>query len=169
MLGMCVGEKRRITVPSDLAYGDKGKEDLVPPGATLLFEVELWDIVTKEAIALERTNPDSPPDWKPRFERDKEWRKPITLLVREGVLCCLCLCRRSLCFLTRFLSPLSRSRRGTSQCRPSGAAAGTRPSGSRRRRRRRSCNQVSRLSTCTVCPRGSRSRRRRRRRSCTSL
>lgn len=102
-----MGEKRRITVPSDLAYGDKGKEDLVPPGATLLFEVELWDIVTKEAIALERTNPDSPPDWKPRFERDKEWRKPITLLVREGVLCCLCLCRRSLRFSPVSLSSLS--------------------------------------------------------------
>src|SRR5688572_15846068 len=36
------GEKAQIVCPSDLAYGDSGKDD-IPPGATLSFEVELLD------------------------------------------------------------------------------------------------------------------------------
>ncbi|XP_072301424.1 peptidyl-prolyl cis-trans isomerase FKBP7 [Eucyclogobius newberryi] len=39
MLDMCVGEKRKITVPPELAFGTKGKAP-VPPNATVIFEVE---------------------------------------------------------------------------------------------------------------------------------
>ena len=42
--GMCVGEKRKLTIPSDLAYGDNGSGDKIPGGSTLQFEVELLDI-----------------------------------------------------------------------------------------------------------------------------
>ena len=42
--GMCVGEKRKLTIPSDLAYGDEGSGDKIPGGSTLQFEVELLDI-----------------------------------------------------------------------------------------------------------------------------
>jgi len=42
--GMCIGEKRKLTIPSDLAYGDDGSGDKIPGGSTLQFEVELLDI-----------------------------------------------------------------------------------------------------------------------------
>ncbi|XP_078575771.1 peptidyl-prolyl cis-trans isomerase FKBP9-like [Branchiostoma floridae x Branchiostoma japonicum] len=43
--GMCAGEKRKITVPPHLAYGEKGVEGTIPPGSTLVFEVELIEVL----------------------------------------------------------------------------------------------------------------------------
>ncbi|XP_023212112.1 FK506-binding protein 2-like [Centruroides sculpturatus] len=40
LIDMCIGEKRRLTIPPHLGYGDAGAGDTIPPKATLYFEVE---------------------------------------------------------------------------------------------------------------------------------
>lgn len=42
--GMCVGEKRRLKIPSSLGYGSSGMPPTIPPSAGLVFEVELLEI-----------------------------------------------------------------------------------------------------------------------------
>ncbi|QQP41659.1 Peptidylprolyl isomerase [Caligus rogercresseyi] len=39
LLDVCPGEERHLVVPADLAYGDRGAGDVIPPGATLLFDI----------------------------------------------------------------------------------------------------------------------------------
>ena len=41
--GMLIGEKRILTIPPDMGYGSRGAGDVIPPGATLIFEVELFN------------------------------------------------------------------------------------------------------------------------------
>ena len=44
LLGMKVGGKRTIFIPSELGYGNRGAGDLIPPNANLIFDIEIIDV-----------------------------------------------------------------------------------------------------------------------------
>ncbi len=45
--GMKVGGQRTLIIPPDKGYGDRGAGDAIPPGATLVFDVELMAVMGK--------------------------------------------------------------------------------------------------------------------------
>ncbi len=62
---MKVGEKARLVCPSNIAYGDGGRPPKIPGGATLVFEVELLEILPPQAPGAMSTPPGAPPKMFP--------------------------------------------------------------------------------------------------------
>jgi FKBP-type peptidyl-prolyl cis-trans isomerase FkpA len=58
---MKVGEKAKLTCPSDVAYGDNGRPPTIPGGATLIFDVELLEITTPKPTSAAPAMPGMPP------------------------------------------------------------------------------------------------------------
>ncbi len=53
VVGMKVGEKRELTIAPEMGYGDRGAGSVIPPGATLVFEIELAEIQGTQPSASE--------------------------------------------------------------------------------------------------------------------
>lgn len=57
LLGMREKGKRTLVIPADMAYGDRGAGDKIPPGSTLLFEIELFQITWQPDAAGASSTP----------------------------------------------------------------------------------------------------------------
>merc|ERR1712070_859083 len=44
VMGMCAGEKRKVTIPPQLAFGKTGRAPDIPPDDSLVFHIEMVDI-----------------------------------------------------------------------------------------------------------------------------
>lgn len=74
--GMKVGGKRKLTVPSKLGYGDDGSPPKIPGKATLVFDVELVEIV---APPSEKKEDDKKGKTKSGTDKPKSDKPPIRM------------------------------------------------------------------------------------------
>ncbi|KAF5726567.1 putative fk506-binding protein [Tripterygium wilfordii] len=62
LLGMCVGEKRKLKIPAKLGYGDQGSPPTIPGGATLIFDTELVAVNGKPSSGEEASDEEEASD-----------------------------------------------------------------------------------------------------------
>jgi peptidylprolyl isomerase len=48
LIGMKVGGKRKLCVPSELAYGERQMGSIIKPHSNLIFEIELLEVLTRD-------------------------------------------------------------------------------------------------------------------------
>ena len=53
VVGMKVGERRELTIAPEMGYRDRDDIRIIPPGSTLVFEIELLELTIIEAVAEE--------------------------------------------------------------------------------------------------------------------
>lgn len=53
VVGMAIGEVRELTIAPEMGYGERGAGNVIPPGATLVFEVELFELQSLSSPATE--------------------------------------------------------------------------------------------------------------------
>ena len=66
VVGMREGGIRRLSVPASLAYGDEGRDDAIPPGADLIFEIELASVSKRNACTHLLISPHARVRWQGR-------------------------------------------------------------------------------------------------------
>jgi FKBP-type peptidyl-prolyl cis-trans isomerase 2 len=74
---MCVGEKRKLTIPPNMGYGDRGAGADIPGGATLVFDVELLDIVGGEKPAVDDIPSYSAADTEEENYSDEDFKNEL--------------------------------------------------------------------------------------------
>ncbi|KAI8332383.1 FK506-binding protein 2B [Chlamydoabsidia padenii] len=84
---MCIGEKRRLFIPSSMGYGDRGFAGVIPGRATLVFDVELMDIKSERRMF---DNTGKPTDQSVPIDRYAQIRSP-SVWVFGGVVVSLAL------------------------------------------------------------------------------
>jgi len=82
LLGVCAGEERHLVVPAPLAYGDRGAGDVIPPGATLLFDIVIVDVERADTRQEEELRRKQEEEAK-RKKKEEEERKRIEAKKRE--------------------------------------------------------------------------------------
>jgi len=82
---MSVGSKYRFYIPQELAYGLRSPSPKIPAGSTLIFEVELFEIIPQQAAT-----PPTPPASNPQVELGKKFmeengKKPGVKTLENGI------------------------------------------------------------------------------------